>query len=609
MSSRQQQQRENQVQRIITNVDNLFNGITKCTKINTSSLDDDNKNKLFITFLNNSIKKELITLKDINYNLKNEITEILIDDLSSENKISIIYKNQGSRKPYIKSSYSNFIQDLYIIDDKTIYYIEKKLVTDDIKTSTIIFKNVIYNYITFEDYIDELFLLEIKHKNNSNDILLKIKHEDNNYKLIPKFIYNLNENISKNDSDTSSIKLINNNYLLNGYIIDIHINNQSRNKQIIFTYKNNKNSIIPIEEYNNFINNIYISEDKKKYFYYNKNINDKFTVYYKKLFMLEPKLENITPHELENAKIIENEINKFFKDKTEIYEQINIFNFDSNIEKIKQYIEELNKKIKNNQIVLTDVNNNVNGEIIEISYHYDNMPSTIENKKHKIHYIYKKQRPDKEYYVAELKVFIENIYIYGNKIFFLMPFKFRYDKTPNFKEIKIILKDIDSYLSKKSEIIPKSHIINQRKRSRTIDNLSHEDFGKLNQKISEKNHFTTDLLYINKTFNLDKKAELIDYLNELQKRKIQLNKKSYTDHYFNKLLKAWLELKKMKPPSSSLKKQIRLMSPAAATKRQRIMSVSQLSGGNNKITRKINIDSNNKLYIKYNDIIIYLKTK
>lgn len=633
MSSRQEQVIRNT--RIVNNINTLFKDINTCTKINDSSLDNNNKNKEFITFLNNSIQHDLITLKDINYNdRKGKITKILIDTPSND-IISIIYEHQGTNVQYYpKSTYQKFIEDLYIIDDKTIYYIEKalvKLVTPDLRVQMEKFNTIKCDKIDLDHSIFFNLITNIK---------LKIKYENIIISLFSRFINHLNTKIANED-----ITLKDTNFLSYGYIKKIEYSKDKTTKQLSFKFTYEKKD--KIENYLNityekFINNIYLSDDEKNYFYIDKNIiNNKSTIYYKKLLMLAPELEAKFD---QNTRILEKIINLFFTNENIIYEQINTTNFDTDIDNMKRYIHELN--ISDKEII--DVLNHNKGNIKQISY-------IEESGKHMIKYIYEKSTEPTKFSIAELKVFLDNLYIDNNKLYFVMPFAINYNNTVPFKSIKICLKDITTYLNK--GISPSASInLSSSKKKRIFKSYSSSELQKIDEKterkaiineIQKSTNFITDLRYITMNYKLEDKAQLEEFLEKLYAKNIseipnvirqrfikdseqktendKLN--YYTTQYYRLLYIKWNESKVMLPPlskdTSAVRKRtfelppynkIIRRTPSSLYKKQKINttpgSVSAgLSGGNNKITRKINIDSNNKLYIKYNDIIIYLKTK
>ena len=137
--------------------------------------------------------------------------------------------------------------------------------------------------------------------------------------------------------------------------------------------------------------------------------------------------QSLNPTEAGIATRVEKEINIFFSEYNAHYKKINVDDFHNNIDNMKNYINYLNYNIKNKIQELTDVNFSKNGIIIEI-LNDDDITSDI-----KIKY----QNFPHKYYSSNLKIFIKHIYIFDNKIFYLMPFKFRKTNTPIFNTIHI----------------------------------------------------------------------------------------------------------------------------------------------------------------------------
>ena len=137
--------------------------------------------------------------------------------------------------------------------------------------------------------------------------------------------------------------------------------------------------------------------------------------------------QTLNQSELAIANRVEREINIFFSESNALYKKINVDDFHNNIDNMKNYINYLNYNIKYKIQELTDINYSNNGKIIEI-LNDDTITSDI-----KIKY----ENQSYNYYSSNLQSFIKHIYIYDNKIFFLMPFKFRKENTPNFNTIRI----------------------------------------------------------------------------------------------------------------------------------------------------------------------------
>lgn len=151
--------------------------------------------------------------------------------------------------------------------------------------------------------------------------------------------------------------------------------------------------------------------------------------------------QSLNQSELGIATRVEREINIFFSEDKTRCKNIIVDDFHNNIDNIKNYINYLNYNIQNDIQILTDINYSNNGKIIEV-LNNDEITSDI-----KIKY---EKHPDK-YYPANLQSFIKYIYICDDNIFFLMPFKFRKENTPNFNKIQKEYININDLLSLKKQ--------------------------------------------------------------------------------------------------------------------------------------------------------------
>jgi hypothetical protein len=218
--------------------------------------------------------------------------------------------------------------------------------------------------------------------------------------------------------------------------------------------------------------------------------------------------QSLNPTEAGIATRVEKEINIFFSESNALYKKINVDDFHNNIDNMKNYINYLNYNIKNKIQELTDVNFSKNGIIIEI-LNDDDITSDIKIKYEKI--------PDK-YYSSNLKIFIKHIYIFDNKIFYLMPFKFRKTNTPIFNTIRI----------ESVNIIELLLTIKQQSLQIPIEQICNKDLFKERYNINKDNNSLYKLKY-----NDNDLFKYVFFINML-KKEIKSNNIDLIDCYYEK---------------------------------------------------------------------------
>jgi hypothetical protein len=435
-----------------------------------------------------------------------------------------------------------------------------------------------------------------------------------------KFINLLNEKINDN-----SIVLYDINSLIKSNINNINID-ENDNTKIIYTYTN---GIIPnstnYKKYSIaislFLKSIIICNDKifllPSIFKYNKestinfnskkitktNINDLYQTSSAASPAASPVASSAASSAAKAAANYEKLINNFFTKDVEKYNVITDYQDGRHNNSL---IEALNNKLKDGTITLSDLNFTRHGNIEKIIIvnqedFKDNGKYFEKYKAGKEPYVFGiKYKNTSDYYPVLPKIFIENIFINNNNIFYLnSPNVFNKKNTPFFTtlvKVPISIENIIRIFNTSKRKLPSSFVVPKispylsRYSNKPLSTISRSNIREVlqnSENIRKEKYVITEISRSNdyKALNSNMSRPII---NKTLKKLIEPYRtdRQYKNSRINIVFKTLRDNILMPPPEPRPSKRSRL-------------------GGNNKILRrKIYIDDNGKLFIKLNKYTI-----